>query len=101
MATGIAGLIAQWWQTKVNQFKPKGKRDWFFLRERWNLYSDEMREIVLAVAKMAENQPIERYSDKEKRAIATAIALINAFAEADQALISQHKAKWEKLYEPD
>lgn len=99
--SGIGRLISQWWQTKVNQFKPKNKQDWFFLRERWSLYSDDMRSVVLAVANVSENKQIEAYTDTQKRAIATAIALTNAFADADRALIGKHKAKWAKLYQPD
>lgn len=96
-----ASLRSQCWQTVASRGKPKQKRDWFFLRERWNLYSDEMRSVVLAVAKIEENKPIETYTDTEKRAIATAIALANAFTDADRALIAKHKAKWERLYQPD
>lgn len=96
-----AGLRSQCWQKVVDRFKPKNKQDWFFLRERWNLYSDDMRSVVLAVANVSENKQIEAYTDTQKRAIATAIALTNAFADADRALIGKHKAKWAKLYQPD
>lgn len=81
--------------------KPKCKRDWFFLRERWNRYTDEMRDCVLLVAKLSENKPLEKYSDTEKRAIAMAIITINTFAQADHDLIRNEKSKWERLYQPD
>ncbi|KAE9535310.1 hypothetical protein A1D25_05025 [Ursidibacter arcticus] len=101
MALDWSQLRTQCWQKVVDRFLPRGKRDWFFLRERWNLYSDDMRSIVLAVARIETLQPIELYSNTEKRAIATAIALINAFSESDKALIAKEKHKWEKLYQPE
>lgn len=95
------GLRAELFAQRQAAHKPKGKRDWFFLRERWNLYTDEMRAVVLAVANIAENKPLEAYSHPEKRAIATAIVLINQFTQADRDLIRNEKQKWERVYKAD
>lgn len=73
-----------------NQFIPKKRDEWFLLRERWNRYTAEHRAFVLRVAGIVVGDfPLERYNDIQKRAIATAIADVNAFAKTDFALISR------------
>lgn len=97
----IAELREELFAQRRTQQLPKHRVDWFFLRERWNWYSDGFRLLVLKVAGITENIPLEKYSKAEKRAIALAIIDINTFAKADQDYIAREKGKWQRLYQAD
>lgn len=99
--TGVSAwaekLINQITAGHKNQCLPKNREDWFLLRERWNRYTAEHRALVLRVAGIEGDFPLDRYSDTQKKAIATAIADVNAFAKADFALISRIRKLWRDL----
>ncbi|MFW9319425.1 hypothetical protein ACN9OL_08035 [Glaesserella parasuis] len=101
--------VSAWTETLRNQMiavhksqcLPKNRDEWLLLRERWNRYTAEHRAFVLRVAGIEGDFPLERYSNTQKRAIATAIADMNAFAKADFALISRIRKFWRDLEKGD
>lgn len=101
IANRAAELREQLLAQRRQQQLPKHRVDWFFLRERWNWYSETFRLLVLKVAGITDNLPLEKYSDIEKRAIALAIVDIHIFSQSDHDFIAREKSKWQKLYQAD
>lgn len=84
-------LLRQIDEDRVKEKLPRNRQGWFLLRERWNLYSQWQRSLVLCVANIEQDLPLERYSDEQKKQIAYAIAQIHSFSKADEDLVGKVK----------
>lgn len=94
------------WQKLATQLVDKWRQDWetnsqdkwLLLRDCWNNYPAEQRDVVLRLAKIDKAQmPIESYNNTEKRQIALAIRDIRLFNQIDQALNGKALKRWETL----
>lgn len=80
------------------QYVTDSKEKWLLLRNCWNRFAREQRELILEVARIEKAPaPLETFSTDEKRRISLAVCRLRWFASSDRALNGDEIRRYENL----